>query len=107
LFASAELIFKSPQFFETFSKALHGLERKMNYLKFAVKNLVKARHMSIHAVFPPHDETFLLAVSRLKKVDGATPHFSSIFSQRTLSARSYAIPGEKLSTMFSVELFNI
>jgi hypothetical protein len=30
----------SPQFFETFSKALHGLERKMNYLNSIVKTPV-------------------------------------------------------------------
>jgi hypothetical protein len=29
-----------PQVFETFSKALHGLERKMNYLKSMVKTPV-------------------------------------------------------------------
>ncbi len=52
----------------------------MNYLKSAVKKLVLARHMNIHVVFPPHDETFLPAVSRLKKVNEATSHFLQYFA---------------------------
>ncbi len=42
----------------------------------------------------------------LKSAETHLPLISSIF-HITSSVRSYAIPGKKLSSIFSVELFNI
>jgi hypothetical protein len=79
----------------------------MNYLKSAVKKWYKRGIRATTRFFRPTMKRFagsqLPEESRRRRIH----HFSSIFSQRTLSARSNAIPGEKLSIMFSVELFNI
>jgi hypothetical protein len=79
----------------------------MNYLKSVITCI--ARHLSDHAVLPPHVKRFSPAGSRQLEIDGDTsPHFSSsstIHTNYLQSVRSFAIQVGKLSYLLSIESF--
>ncbi len=79
----------------------------MNYLKSVVKTLVKARHTSTTRFFRLTLKRFAGSQSAEKSRWRSISQISSTSFHKTTECRSYAIPGEKLSSIFSVEWFNI
>ncbi len=82
----------------------------MNYLKLGFKTTCIARHLSDHAVLPPHVKRFRQpAVGSWKLTEThllLLQLFSQQFTKPSSSVRSFCYTGEKLSYLVSIESFD-
>jgi hypothetical protein len=81
----------------------------MNYLKSVIKTTCIARHLSDHAVSPPHVKRFRQpAVGSQRLTEQhliASFNFSHLFTNQPPSVSQLCYTGEKLSCLVSIESF--